>query len=134
MVEGAHLHYTTHEREVMPEAVKEAMLAYRDQSDYFSRFVEEKLQVQIGAFLPSEDLIRVAKLWGEANNQEAMKKSSAYNFAEMFKTCPGTERVEHGRKIMDGKKISGYKNIKLGPTTMNDKVKTTLADSLVYRG
>jgi hypothetical protein len=60
------------EAEIMPDACIRALNTYREDTDFFGQFVQDCLTIAEGEFLVQEQLLDIAKKWGQINNCKSM--------------------------------------------------------------
>ena len=126
-VEGATMYTDVKEADIMPDVCHQALNAYREDTDFFGQFVQDCLTIEAGAFLPQEQLLEVAKKWGQCNNCQSLVNSGSYNFKSMFATNPWTKHtVTHGRRRVTA--MQGRENRRYGfdNVTLSDRGKELL--------
>jgi len=92
-VEGATMYHDVRETDLMPDVCHRALNAYREDTDFFGQFVQDCLTVEDGAFLPQEQLMDVAKKWGQINNCQSLVNSGIHNFKTMFDSNAITKKI-----------------------------------------
>lgn len=117
-VEGAKIYTDVQETDLMPDASIRALHAYREDTDFFGQFVAECLKMEDGEFLAQDQLLAVAKKWGQYNNCQSLISSGVHNFKTMFESNPATKKiVKHNRRWVttdDGKhRAYGFDNVTL---------------------
>src|SRR5438093_1262064 len=92
-VDGAKMYTDVKEQDLLPEASIRALNAYREDTDFFGQFVAECLKIEEGAFLAQDQLLNVAKKWGQYNNCQSLIGSGVHNFKTMFESNPATKKI-----------------------------------------
>jgi putative DNA primase/helicase len=126
-VEGAKMYHDVREADLMPDVCERALNAYREDTDFFGQFVQDCLIMEDGSFLPQEQLLEVAKKWGQINNCQSLVNSGIHNFKTMFETNPLTKKIAtYNRRRVPS--IDGTDNRRYGfdNVTLSDRGKELL--------